>query len=641
RKKQTKKRRDLVLGFTVCVIVVCLFLQSAEYGGFGGSGFAASWWSDSMDWYSPDWRCCKRLTVDSTQVSGDLYNFQVLVSVTDPDLASSAQLDGDDILFTSIDGTKLDHEVEKYTGATGELVAWVQVPFLSSSLDTEFLMYYGNPESSSQENPNGVWSSGGFVGVWHLEDGADSSSYGNDGAVYGATQTEGQVDGAYSFDGTDDYVIVSNANDIDSPSFSVLAWVNSSSVQGGILWQGSYYPAYSLYFSDNQQLQTIIEANGGRGTISSFTVDAGEMTLVGLVFDAENEQISFIKNDLIENKGWWGFQHSVYAGNLYLGRQLQSNEYFSGVIDEVRIYDCAISQDYLSTFYSNLDSPSAFISFSSEYDVTSDNTAPTLSSFSFQPEVPELGDTVYFSVRASDDVMLSNVTLEVTAQYSSLDKTTNTVLMNYEGEGGDTYTYSVAYNTICNVSVVAVAWDAAGNSVNETAAFCVGAPVTVIDRTLTQTETQIVYEVPRGNTVFDIIVSSPSSSWFFGAKETVTVRFINKEMCWDEVQATLWLVDQQGAPTFMLARDTFQLGGGTSQVISPVSVPFGWGDYKLMLEVHEEYSGDDYQVVGQTISLVPVPVELLYVLCGVVFVLVVVLLSKKQRHKKRGSQRKK
>ena len=56
---------------------------------------------------------------------------------SDSDLAAHALANGQDILFTSADGTtKLDHQIEVFTTATGRLAAWVKVPILSASANT-------------------------------------------------------------------------------------------------------------------------------------------------------------------------------------------------------------------------------------------------------------------------------------------------------------------------------------------------------------------------------------------------------------------------------------------------------------------------------------------------------------------------
>jgi len=70
-------------------------------------------------WYNSNWLYRKAITIDSSKVSATLSNFPVLVSIaSDSDLASKAQSDANDILFTLSDGTtKLAHEIEDFNSA--------------------------------------------------------------------------------------------------------------------------------------------------------------------------------------------------------------------------------------------------------------------------------------------------------------------------------------------------------------------------------------------------------------------------------------------------------------------------------------------------------------------------------------------
>ena len=115
----------------------------------------------AQDWYNSAWLYRVKITVDHTKVAGNLTNFPFLVNIpSNGGLASYARSDGYDLLFTSSDEvTKLSHEIEKYVSATGELIAWVKIPSLSSTIDTVIYLYYGNPAAADQSNPSGVWDS--------------------------------------------------------------------------------------------------------------------------------------------------------------------------------------------------------------------------------------------------------------------------------------------------------------------------------------------------------------------------------------------------------------------------------------------------------------------------------------------------
>jgi len=60
------------------------------------------------------WEYQKMITINHTQVAGNLINFPVSIRTIDPDLRNNAQIDGDDILFMDDKGVanQLYHEIE-------------------------------------------------------------------------------------------------------------------------------------------------------------------------------------------------------------------------------------------------------------------------------------------------------------------------------------------------------------------------------------------------------------------------------------------------------------------------------------------------------------------------------------------------
>jgi hypothetical protein len=164
------------------------------------------------NWWNSGWSYRKLITINSSQVEVDLMNFPVLVyNASDSDLASRAQDDGDDIAFVlySDNSTQLNHEIELFNGTTGEIVAWVNITSLSSTVDTKIWMYYNNSGASSQENMTGVWDDN-YVGVWHFKEGSgslvnDSTAYGNYGTLSQTDHwvTTGKIANAYDFDGAE------------------------------------------------------------------------------------------------------------------------------------------------------------------------------------------------------------------------------------------------------------------------------------------------------------------------------------------------------------------------------------------------------------------------------------------------------
>ena len=166
---------------------------------------AGSLWASGYSYF-------RTLTVDHTKVlNTDQVNFPVLVSLTSTSLATTGNgghvmsANGFDIIFTSdaACATKLNHEVETWSGTTGQLIAWVQVPTVSQNADTTIYLCYGNNQvTTDQSNKTGVWDSN-YIVVNHFANGtmlsaADSTSNGNNGAlVDGPTATTGQMTAAW------------------------------------------------------------------------------------------------------------------------------------------------------------------------------------------------------------------------------------------------------------------------------------------------------------------------------------------------------------------------------------------------------------------------------------------------------------
>src|SRR5215469_6656960 len=133
------------------------------------------------------------LSVDHTQVPSNQSNFPVLVNFTDNNFATVANggkvqnSSGFDIGFYADNNaaTKLAWEMERYTATSGEVIAWVKLPTVSStSPNTTFYVFYDDPTiNTDQSNPTGVWDAN-YLGVYHLKDGttlsvADSTGQNN------------------------------------------------------------------------------------------------------------------------------------------------------------------------------------------------------------------------------------------------------------------------------------------------------------------------------------------------------------------------------------------------------------------------------------------------------------------------------
>ena len=182
--------------------------------------------------------------------SSMLANFPVLVSVTNvPGFAyADCKAGGADLSFVAADGvTVLPYEIDTWN-PEGESLVWVKVPSLAK--DTTFTMRWGDASPASV-TASDVWTD--YVGVWHLDDAADTAACANSspyGATYDATPSgigkanqkiyaggDAPVGRARCFSETptNSCLVVSNYNATGvTSSFTVSTWIRESVLSGSV-----------------------------------------------------------------------------------------------------------------------------------------------------------------------------------------------------------------------------------------------------------------------------------------------------------------------------------------------------------------------------------------------------------------------
>jgi hypothetical protein len=322
-------------------------------------------------------------------VSGDLTNFPVLIDLYDTDLHDSVkiQADGDDLAFTTASGIQLDHEIEHFNqtgnGTHAHLVAWVRVPSLSATEDTDILMYYGNKGAVNKENPEGVWDSN-YMLVQHLQetdiDGGsgdikDSTSGNNDGTTAGmdtSDQVDGKIDGSLEFDGVNDNIATEESNMMaDLSSFTISAWIKPQASQSdfcGIVefdntTDGSSFDVAMELRSTRVPRVNVWTTSGFDYLDSSTVLPTTSFTYFVFVY---NGNLTIYLDGLFDDST----SHSGNIRNNYrylnIGRNTHDGRSFNGIIDEVRISNLVRSIEWIQTEYNNQDDPGTFYSIANE-----------------------------------------------------------------------------------------------------------------------------------------------------------------------------------------------------------------------------------------------------------------------------------
>lgn len=163
----------------------------------------------------------------------------------------------------------------------------------------------------------------------------------------------GKESSAGKFNGNDSYIKINyNINPSNTPELSMVAWVKSDFSKKQMVVFSHDDGGYDRTF-------TIDDRDGGykwsafaSDVFGAKPVNAKEWTFVAVVFNQNTEQV--IVNINGESKKW---SSTADEGNeyFYLGASTWSDGsgYFSGLIDDVRFYDVALSENEINNIYKN------------------------------------------------------------------------------------------------------------------------------------------------------------------------------------------------------------------------------------------------------------------------------------------------
>ena len=333
-------------------------------------------------WYNVSWTNRKPVTIHHSQVAGttNLANFPVLVSVTDPNLATVAnggnvgRSDGGDILFTASDGaTQLAYEMESYNGSTGQVIAWVDVPTLSPTADTVLYLYYGNPAASNQQNPAGVWNSN-YEGVWHLPNGTtltanDSTGNGNNALTLNGTSAgAGEIDGAASFNGTSNFIQVPNSSSLNGwTQQTVSVWIKAQTdmTNNARLIEKGANNEWTLAFNyggGNQELTLQNLGANSPAITTSIAVADNTWHKIDATINNTSLAIAIYVDGVLNVAGTSSGSASSTSNNIYMGEYGGGGYLYQGLLDEVRISNTVRSAAWIATEYNTESSPATFLS---------------------------------------------------------------------------------------------------------------------------------------------------------------------------------------------------------------------------------------------------------------------------------------
>ena len=188
----------------------------------------------------------------------------------------------------------------------------------------------------------------------------------NYGSIYGATWSDGKYGSALSFDGVNDDVHIQKAAlwDFGTGSFTVSAWFKSSSGGGymaiirydsGYLPSGGWYVGF--YPGNHVEFVVLGPDRTGYQVLTDNTYTDNLWHFVSGVRDGASGKLRiYIDGIPAGAEGSDGGSNIIGAGDasqLIIGAGAWGGQYFMGLIDEITIFDRALSAEEISAIYAD------------------------------------------------------------------------------------------------------------------------------------------------------------------------------------------------------------------------------------------------------------------------------------------------
>jgi hypothetical protein len=198
----------------------------------------------------------------------------------------------------------------------------------------------------------------GPVAAYGFNEGAgtaasDASGTGNSGVITGATwSAAGKYGGALSFNGTSNWVTVNDAASLDlTTGMTLEAWVKPSALADWrtvLLKENGSGLVYALYASDAASRPSgWVRRSGDVNVTASSALPLNTWSHLAVTSDGANVRL-FINGTQVATRASTG-AIAVSASPLRIGGNAVWSEYFAGLIDEVRVYNRALTAAQIQT----------------------------------------------------------------------------------------------------------------------------------------------------------------------------------------------------------------------------------------------------------------------------------------------------
>jgi hypothetical protein len=334
----------------------------------GGCGRITNWKTMCQGVYSPGQKVGAEMEFENLMGGG--YNFKGVIIIRSPtgDEYTNSEVEwvpsapnpegkfaaGDALYVTIPEGAsagKYDVKLELWNDDTDELcdeTEWKDDLFTVGKEDTDAVLIMNFDEGS------------GTVAK-------DSSGNGNDGTIHGATWTTGVSGKALSFDGVDDYVEIPHSDSLTIlRDITVEFWIKPNVIpdEGNywnvlIFWEKGENEdnnaAYSIHLGNEGRIRFWHEYGTGineeQETSNAYITSTEKFYHIVITRNCSSKQKQFyVDGALKETVSYINDGTGASNSLLYIGSAGDSNS-TNGIIDEVRIYNRALTESEIRALY--------------------------------------------------------------------------------------------------------------------------------------------------------------------------------------------------------------------------------------------------------------------------------------------------
>jgi hypothetical protein len=284
-------------------------------------------------------------------------NFAVTLTAASLSPVSVSYMTGGGTATAGTDYTASSGTLTIPAGSTSGTITVVITSDMTAEADETFSLTLSNPVNATLARSAATGTianddgASGLVAAFSFDEGAgvaamDASGNALNGAISGATWTTGRTGGALAFDGVNDWVTVNDDARLDVTRLTLSAWIRPTARTPWmtvLMKETADGLAYALYANNDVSRPAGEVLVNGVIRVASGTavVPTSAWTHLAYTYDGANMRM-YVNGVLVRTVARTG-NITPSTGPLRIGGNQLWGEYFTGVIDDVRVYNRALT----------------------------------------------------------------------------------------------------------------------------------------------------------------------------------------------------------------------------------------------------------------------------------------------------------